>query len=436
MSVTPSNWSIVQVTPQTPADSFETDTLLVYTDDACTNESRDTSAQVLPMIIITTYYRYRVPLSFKWVRYSTLAPNTTTTTTTHGSTSTHLTKTSTNPSQSTSTSTTTTAVEVLPTATYRPSFQTSILPPKPSHWWNRPCSHNSTSCGPKTDNTTRNVIIVGVTVSLLALGFLAAGAYYIYRSFYSSPDSDSANNITSSDAIFKNTRSNTNALNRMNPNSSSSSSTGDISGYNSSYVYNHDEDESVPPKFIIRVVNVRWDESPGRSSGKSSGKSFGIPVPKRIWPTTSNHPETEALSSNTISFSDFLAVFPQQANVHNNDDWILETKTSVDKALVQFALNLNHEHLVHSFVFDTDCIAAAKSFTKHELGFIRSNSKKKPSLENNYAEYLASFCFTNMEELRRRLEKNDSEAQGASMNVLSTRRWIYATILHFANLID
>ncbi|KAF9387520.1 hypothetical protein BGX21_000533 [Mortierella sp. AD011] len=174
----------------------------------------------------------------------------------------------------------------------------------------------------------------------------------------------------------------------------------------------------------------------GESSGRSSGKSSGIPVPKRIRPTTSNHPEIEALSSNTTSFSDVLAVFSHQANVHNNDDWILETKTSVDKALVQFALNLNHEHLVHSFVFDTDCIAAAKSFTKHELGFIRSNSKKKPSLENNYAEYLASFCFTNMEELRRRLEKNDSEAQGASMNVLSTRRWIYATILHFANLID
>ncbi|KAG0019170.1 hypothetical protein BGZ80_006219, partial [Entomortierella chlamydospora] len=266
MSVTPSNWSIVQVTPQTPADSFETDTLLVYNDDACTVPSHDTSAQVLPMIVVTTYYRYRAPLSFKWVRYSTLAPNTTTTTTTPGSTSTHLTKTSTNPSQPTSTSTTTTTVEALPTATYRPSFQTSILPPKPTLWWNRPCSHNSTACKPQNDNTTRNVIIVGVTVSLLALGFLAAGAYYIYRTFYSSPDSDSANNITSSDAIFKtNTRSNTSTLNRMNPgNNSSSSSTGDITGYNSSYVYNHDEDESVPPKFMFdhRHDNINTNRNP------------------------------------------------------------------------------------------------------------------------------------------------------------------------------
>ncbi|KAF9361168.1 hypothetical protein BGX26_005262 [Mortierella sp. AD094] len=270
MPIMPSNWSILQVIPQTLQATYETDQLLVFTDDACVTPSRYTRAQILPMAIVTTYYRYGVPLSFKWSRYSTLLPNTSTTT---------------------SSSTSSTTVKELPTATYRPNFQTAILPPKPSSWWNKPCDdgQNSTTCTTtKNNNSTRDIVIVGVTVSILAVGFLTAGAFYIYRTFYTSPDSNGSDNVISSDAIFKsNTRSNTSTLNGVNPNTDTDT---DPSRFNSSYVYNHDEDENTRPKFMFdhRHDNINtnrnpklFKENPSSSRAQNNNPSIHIPLQPR-----------------------------------------------------------------------------------------------------------------------------------------------------------
>ncbi|KAF8972819.1 hypothetical protein BGZ46_010061 [Entomortierella lignicola] len=273
------NWSILQVVPVVAKDPDEMDQLDLFSDSSCQNPDRDPGGQTeSSLVLVASYFRFRLPQSIRWIRFSTSSPNATTTATL---TSSH---------SGTAALPTTTATTTLVITTPAPSnFPTDLLPPFPTGNWGGPgwCHNATNSCGAAHgDDNDNHILIVAICVTILAVGFLLASAFYIYRTFYSPTDSNG--NVTGSDEIF-------NSNHKSNHSSSfHSAAEAEInpSGFNSSYTYNHDEDENAPPRFMFdhRHDNINTNRNPklfkesssfSRTNNSTIHPSVHIPLQQR-----------------------------------------------------------------------------------------------------------------------------------------------------------
>ncbi|KAG0247547.1 hypothetical protein BG011_001318 [Mortierella polycephala] len=121
--------------------------------------------------------------------------------------------------------------------------------------------------------------------------------------------------------------------------------------------------------------------------------------------------------------------------------WTLSSGTVVDEKLICYAQSLKGEEAVHSFIFDTSNRAIMRLFTLEEQQEILMGKGARMTNDRHLSQYLATFACTTIEQLRLRLETNDSSKLDGFYGddrhrLLEGRRWIYKTMLGMADLIE
>ncbi|KAF9105467.1 hypothetical protein BGX27_009617 [Mortierella sp. AM989] len=216
-------------------------------DPACLNAIIGPAART-SNVLVSEYFRRNDPMSINWIRYLPVDASATANTTTIS-----------NPTPTNSSSKAVPTTTIPTPATSLPPFPSSMVPPRTTGRW---CDGDSSrKCGgDNTDKKTNNVLIVSITVAVLTLGFLAAAAFYIYRTFYA-PDSNS--NITGTTTISKSsTHSNSKTLRDNDPEPDNPSRLVDT------FLYNRAKEEST------RNINTNKDPKLFRESPKSSRTAY------------------------------------------------------------------------------------------------------------------------------------------------------------------
>ncbi|KAG0365900.1 hypothetical protein BC939DRAFT_446156 [Gamsiella multidivaricata] len=280
------SWGIINITPMTSLSDNAKDQVQLYNDLNCGVLNREPASQT--GLTLISWYFFNIPQSLRWTRILPSLPATTTVPkeTTTAATTTTITTTIANTTAATMTATlTTTMLTTSSTPTTSPittpvskpptpsgdaptpirtTFPTALIPPKPmdaTSGWGNSCNPNSTSTSgsqPDCKGATRKVnqvLIVGITVAVLVVGLMAAGAFYIYRTFYTPPE----DSFPGSSAFIG-----TGAGVRSNPRTAYGGGTGGGSGHDDDYQYIHDEDENSPPRFMFdhRHDNINTNKNP------------------------------------------------------------------------------------------------------------------------------------------------------------------------------
>ncbi|KAF9105564.1 hypothetical protein BGX29_011949 [Mortierella sp. GBA35] len=298
----PSTWGILDILPFTrPNPAFaERDQLVLFNDPHCITVNKEPATKT-GYVLIAMYFN-KVPQSVQWTRFSSdpspQPPPVTTTT-------------SRTPAASTSSQPTTAASSSLPT-TLLPSsssssqstlltpapplgvppqptpnhstFPLALIPPKPlpdsssSSAWGDNCGgpeNDPNSPGCKGAQKVKHFLIVGITVAVIAVSFMAAGSLYMYRKFYTQPLSTTQGSSTYPSNHHTNNYSsgiNTNSNSNSNSQGASASRSGTASGTgrrlgddaDPEYEYVHDDDGTSPPRFMFnhRHDNINTHRNP------------------------------------------------------------------------------------------------------------------------------------------------------------------------------
>ncbi|KAG0211323.1 hypothetical protein BGX28_008146 [Mortierella sp. GBA30] len=294
----PTSWDIISITPMStqpldPKDQPQVQVIL-YNDPNCISVNHEPASRTGFTII--AFYFYRIPMSLRWIRTS--PPNLSTpavaTKTSALSISASASASSLSISSSSisftaattatatiATATTNLSLALAPPTPIRTTFPTALIPPNPmdsaTTGWSNDCSSDSDS-GCQTKKHVTRVIVVGITVAVLVVGFMIAGSFYIYRTFYA-PEQPSSSFFMSSTSNNNNNNNNSNNNNSNNPNNNSkdnSNTNPDHSDWNPGYQYNHDEDEDDGrPRFMFDHShdNVNTNKNPKLFRENSTGPS-------------------------------------------------------------------------------------------------------------------------------------------------------------------
>ncbi|KAG0236455.1 hypothetical protein BGX31_003950 [Mortierella sp. GBA43] len=113
-------------------------------------------------------------------------------------------------------------------------------------------------------------LIVGVTIAILAVGLMLAGAFYVYRTFYSPPE----------ESIYESFTVNSKDIAPLSSSPSSrNDATNTSTGINEDYRYVHDEDPNSPPTFMFDHShdNINTSRDPLTSALQSASSSSQRP---------------------------------------------------------------------------------------------------------------------------------------------------------------
>ncbi|KAF9962381.1 hypothetical protein BGZ72_006202 [Mortierella alpina] len=252
---------------------FDRDQFVLYNDPNCVSINREPASKT--GYIFISYYFSKVPLSMRWTRIQPLLPvptstipaSTITPPTTATSSITLSVDTKITPSSTTSATATSIAIADIATP-IRTTFPTALIPPNPmdstAGWGDHSCDSSDASSDPscQTNKHVNQILIAGITISIVVLVLMAAGTVYIYRTYYA-PDHPTSSFMGSSAFRFgsnhapdntghhSNSNSNHHNNNSSNNNNSGSGSssgvhrpgTTDDDDTNPDYVYVHDESE-------------------------------------------------------------------------------------------------------------------------------------------------------------------------------------------------
>ncbi|KAF9187619.1 hypothetical protein BGZ51_001203 [Haplosporangium sp. Z 767] len=257
--------------------SADKDKVELYNDQNCALVNKEPASQT--GLTFISWYFQQIPRSLRWIRIIAPTPTTTTTTTTTAKATT-TTATATTSSKKPIT-TTTLSQTITPSSTHsanptpsptdleptpiRTTFPTALLPPKPvlpPHSWDDRCNPDSgNEGGCKTEKHVNKVLIITISISVVVIGIMAGGAYYIYLNFIATESSTvkgSSNHRSRSDTALQ-------------------GSSGLDTGYNPDYQYQHDEDdENGGPRFMFnhQLDNINTNTNPKLFQESSSSRSL------------------------------------------------------------------------------------------------------------------------------------------------------------------
>lgn len=143
-----------------------------------------------------------------------------------------------------------------------------------------------------------------------------------------------------------------------------------------------------------------------------------------------------ATSTSSSGFVDLISKF-KAAAANPTTPWELHG-VDLDRLLIKFASELDHPHLLHSFIIDTGCTNTMSLFTEEVKYDMKTCGKVLPisDCKASISEYMLTFNITTLDGLFQRLQTNDARGNTVPKEDWPMRDWVYNAMYQFARLLD